>query len=198
MENDVYRLRKNSFGINEPKLKCKNQVFTDRDALQVGLACRCETRMGSGFDQGHGDNKKYSDNAVAHELGYGVPLNDYMFQSQRGRGNWKRKCSPAKPKGNAHRGVEHKDTFYQRNSFFHDDGKSSSTQRRQGRDQSRSERGMGGPGHDGTHEHPVYPADKINEICRSFDDLDLGDKTTTTISFICMTITKYYSIAKAT
>ena len=22
----------------------------------------------------------------------------------------------------------------------------------------------------------MYPADKINEICRSFDDLDLGDK----------------------
>ena len=50
------------------------------------------------------------------------------------------------------------------------------TQRGQGRDQSRRGRGRIGQGHDGTHEHPVYLADKINEICRSFDDLDLGDK----------------------
>ena len=174
-KNNVYLLRKNSFDINEPKL-CENQVFPDRDAIQVGLACRCEARiLGGGFDQGQGDNQKYSEN-VAHELGYGVPLNDHMFQSQRGRGNWRGQCSPAKTKGNAHRGVEHEDNFYQRNSFFQDDGQSPFTQTGQGRDQSRRGRGRGGPGHDGTHEHPVYPADKINEICRSFDDLDLGDK----------------------
>ena len=87
-KNNVYLLRKNSFDINEPKL-CENQVFPDRDAIQVGLACRCEARiLGGGFDQGQGDNQKYSEN-VAHELGYGVPLNDHMFQSQRGRGNWR-------------------------------------------------------------------------------------------------------------
>ena len=113
---------------------------------------------------------------MAHELGYGVPLNYHMFQSQRGRGNWSGQCSPAKPKGNAQRGVEHKDNFYQRNSFFQDDGQSPFTQPGQGRDQSRQGRGRGGPGHNGTHEYSVYPADKINEICRSFDDLDLGDK----------------------
>ena len=86
-ENNVYLLRKNSFDINEPKLMCENKVFPDRDAIQVELACRCEARiLGGGFDQGQGDNQKYGEN-VAHELGYGVPLNDHMFQSQRGRGN---------------------------------------------------------------------------------------------------------------
>ena len=38
-ENNVYLLRKNSFDINEPKL-CGNQVFPDRDAIQVGLVVR--------------------------------------------------------------------------------------------------------------------------------------------------------------
>ena len=101
-----------------------------------------------------------------------------MFQSQQGRGYWRGKWRPPNPRKSPHthraRGPE--GTFHERDPLFDVRGQSSFTQRGQGRDQSRRGRGRVGQGHDGTHEHPVYLADKINEICRSFDDLDLGDK----------------------
>ena len=75
-----------------------------------------------------------------------------------------------------HRARGPEGTFHERDPLFHVRGQSSFTQRGQGRDQSRRGRGRVGQGHDGTQEHPVYLAHKINEICRSFDDLDLGDK----------------------
>ena len=170
VENNVHRSRRNSFDENEPKLMCGNQVFPDRDAIQGGQNCRRETRiLGGRLDQGHGDYQEHSDN-----LAHGFPLDNHMFQSQQGRGYWR----PPNPRKSPHthraRGPE--GTFHERDPLFHVRDHSSFTQRGQGRDQSRRGRGRVGQGHDGTHEHPVYLADKINEICRSFDDLDLGDK----------------------
>ena len=119
-----------------------------------------------GFFQAHEDFQEYKD-----DFPHVFPVNDYTFQSQRGRdncrGRWNQPKPQPKPKGRGRRGRD--ENVLESDSFFQ--GQPHVSQRGRGRGQFRRGQGGGGQGPDWGRERSVSLEDEIY-----YDELDLSGR----------------------
>ena len=156
----------NSFDSYEPNVTRGN----DRGIRQGGRVFGGRPRGGfgprGGFFQAHEDFQEYKGH-----FPHGFPVNDYTFQSQRGRDNWRGRWNQPKPqpkpKGRGRRGRD--ENVLESDSFFQ--GQPHVSQRWRGRGQFRRGQGGGGQGPDWGRERSVSLADEIY-----YDELDLSGR----------------------
>ena len=154
--------RRNGFASNEPNETRGNDRGTRQGGRVFGGRPRGGFTPRGGFVQAHEDFQEYID-----DIPHGFPVNDYMFQNQRGRGNWRGRWNQPKPKpkGRGRRGRG--ENFFESDSFFQ--GQPQVSQRGRGRGQFRRGQRGGGQGPDWRREPSVSLAD---EIC--YDELEFS------------------------